>query len=446
MIFDGMTLSGGFSLTPPPPAGPDTIDYLLVAGGGGGGAGSASTYNGFGGGGGQVIYNTGYSSLGATTFTVTVGAGGTGGTANASANVTGTAGTNSSIIINGTTLTANAGGYGNNFNTTSVANTTTTGGGTSGSGNRAGYRARTNTSAGSSGGGDSAVGNASITSTASYSQTAAAGGAGTLTIFTDYGTTANNLPQSWTLSNVIIPWYSTSLGKQNKGIFAVLTNTPFEIGQAVTVSGTNTGTGSIVGYTNPTTYYIVTNDYGWDGFTSNNRVTNLQLSNTPGGTPITTIGGTKSTFTGLTFSLTTIASRGYFGGGGASTSRPPQNVQNTYNVYGDNYGFGGSGGGGNSPNMKNTYGWQGNSPAQTFGFPGMVNTGGGGAGAGGSNSGGTGYNAPFYGGGGAGGSGIVIISYADSYAAASATTGNPTITVAGGKRTYVFTSSGSLTF
>ena len=48
--------------------------------------------------------------------------------------------------------------------------------------------------------------------------------------------------------------------------------------------------------------------------------------------------------------------------------------------------------------------------------------------------------------GGAGGSGIVIIRYPDSYAAATSTTGSPTITVAGGYRVYQWTSSGSITF
>jgi hypothetical protein len=46
----------------------------------------------------------------------------------------------------------------------------------------------------------------------------------------------------------------------------------------------------------------------------------------------------------------------------------------------------------------------------------------------------------------AGASGIVVIRYADSYPAATATTGSPTITVAGGYRVYKFTATGSITF
>jgi hypothetical protein len=45
-----------------------------------------------------------------------------------------------------------------------------------------------------------------------------------------------------------------------------------------------------------------------------------------------------------------------------------------------------------------------------------------------------------------GGSGIVIIRYADSYNAATSTTGSPTITVAGGYRVYKWTASGTITF
>ena len=40
----------------------------------------------------------------------------------------------------------------------------------------------------------------------------------------------------------------------------------------------------------------------------------------------------------------------------------------------------------------------------------------------------------------------MIIRYADTYTAATATTGSPTITVAGGYRVYKWTGSGSITF
>jgi hypothetical protein len=46
----------------------------------------------------------------------------------------------------------------------------------------------------------------------------------------------------------------------------------------------------------------------------------------------------------------------------------------------------------------------------------------------------------------AGGSGVVIVRYPDSNPAATATTGSPTVTVAGGYRIYKWTTSGSVTF
>jgi hypothetical protein len=79
------------------------------------------------------------------------------------------------------------------------------------------------------------------------------------------------------------------------------------------------------------------------------------------------------------------------------------------------------GGGGNGP--------FGGTPAAA----GTNGLGGGGAG----NNSGAGMN---------GGSGVAIIRYADTYGAASATTGSPTINVTGGYRIYTWTSSGSITF
>ncbi len=99
----------------------------------------------------------------------------------------------------------------------------------------------------------------------------------------------------------------------------------------------------------------------------------------------------------------------YSGGGGGTTDF-------------NNYGNGGEGGGG-----------RGGADDQS-GFAGTANTGGGGGGAGQSANGGN------------GGSGVVIISYSDGLNAAASTTGSPTYTVSGGRRTYTFTQSGTITF
>jgi hypothetical protein len=69
---------------------------------------------------------------------------------------------------------------------------------------------------------------------------------------------------------------------------------------------------------------------------------------------------------------------------------------------------------------------------------GFTNTGGGGGAGGYSPS-------AVYGTSGSGGSGIVIVRYPESFAAATSTTGSPTITVTGGFRIYTFTGSGSIT-
>ena len=62
------------------------------------------------------------------------------------------------------------------------------------------------------------------------------------------------------------------------------------LGQQVTISGVFGGTGSITGYANPTTYYIV----------ATNGTTTFTLSTTPTGSGVTTTAGTP---TGLTYTL-----------------------------------------------------------------------------------------------------------------------------------------------
>jgi len=62
----------------------------------------------------------------------------------------------------------------------------------------------------------------------------------------------------------------------------------FATGDTLTISGTLAGTGTIVGYTSPKTYYII----------ATNGTTTFTLSETLGGTAITTTAGTP---TGLTY-------------------------------------------------------------------------------------------------------------------------------------------------
>jgi hypothetical protein len=66
-----------------------------------------------------------------------------------------------------------------------------------------------------------------------------------------------------------------------------------EINQTVTVSGTFGGSGSISGYSNPTTYYVI----------ATNGSTTFTLSTTKGGSAVTTVAGTP---TGVTFTLTPV--------------------------------------------------------------------------------------------------------------------------------------------
>jgi hypothetical protein len=111
------------------------IKTVIVAGGGGGGGGTSSCGGGggsngsVGGGAGGLrnleIQTQGNTALGA----VTIGAGGSGGAAPGSAGQNGTGGSDSSIVVCGTTYTASGGGYGQGRGCSGTADAGGSGGG-----------------------------------------------------------------------------------------------------------------------------------------------------------------------------------------------------------------------------------------------------------------------------------------------------------------------------
>jgi hypothetical protein len=93
-------------------AGTITVDYLIVGGGGGGGA--RTNQNGGGGGAGGLVYATGVEITSGSGI-VMVGAGGTGGDASLQYGDVGDNGEDSTLQINGVTLTALGGGGGGRY-------------------------------------------------------------------------------------------------------------------------------------------------------------------------------------------------------------------------------------------------------------------------------------------------------------------------------------------
>ena len=139
------------------------------------------------------------------------------------------------------------------------------------------------------------------------------------------------------------------------------------------------------------------------------------------------------------------------GGGGGAGSAGGNSVNLTsggnggdgkqFSITGTATYYGGGGGGGKSSANNAGAGGQGGGGAGIGGTGAIV------AGSGVANSGGGGgASTSTTATGGSGGSGVVVMRYPDSYPAATATTGSPTITLAGGWRTYIFTSSGTITF
>jgi hypothetical protein len=96
--------------------------------------------------------------------------------------------------------------------------------------------------------------------------------------------TATAAPQAIALSGVITI--------NGSGGILLGTPTTFTVtgGSTITVSGTNTGTGSITGYSNPTTYYILS--------TPTPTTSTFSISTSSGGSPV---GSSVGNLTGLTF-------------------------------------------------------------------------------------------------------------------------------------------------
>lgn len=146
---------------------------------------------------------------------------------------------------------------------------------------------------------------------------------------------------------------------------------------------------------------------------------------------------------------TTNGVRGGCGTGGTPTTGYA-GIGSSVTIGGTTYNVGGGGGGTVNNTTTNGFYWApypgygGGSPGMSSGSNGTngsTNTGGGGGGYALT----TGSQYSYYNLlGGTGGSGLVVISYSDSLPAAATVTGNPTVTVSGGYRTYIFTQSGTL--
>lgn len=102
---------------------------------------------------------------------------------------------------------------------------------------------------------------------------------------TEYTKTVSQTLPTITLSGVTITGTAGQFG-------CTAASRTLVIGQTVVISGTFGGTGSISGYSNPTTYYIV----------ATNGSTTFTLSTTAGGSGVTTTAGTP---TGLTYTVNT---------------------------------------------------------------------------------------------------------------------------------------------
>jgi len=180
--------------------------------------------------------------------------------------------------------------------------------------------------------------------------------------------------------------------------------------------------------------------YGTGSSATNGGCGGGASTNNQGASPSPRGGGSGYTSGGSSAYQFNVASAGG-GGGGYSGSGGDASIYTIYNPNGSVFGtFGSAGTGGNGYD------------ASSWGIGTVSGGGGGSGGSSGNGASGSGSGSSNYGGGGVGGSsqsggpGVVVIRYADTYDAAYATTGSPTVTVSGGYRTYKFTGPGSITF
>lgn len=233
-------------------------------------------------------------------------------------------------------------------------------------------------------------------------------------------------------------------------------------GSAITVT---IGAGGAISSSNPliagnsgsdSTFSAITSIGGGGGGSRNNSVvggaSNGKNGGSGGGTAYGEYGGNGTAGQGNNGGAWVSTQYGTSGGGAgavgtgqASQVASPGGVGLQSSISGTGTYYAGGGGGGKDGVVSSGGlggGGSGGTYQTTVPTAGGTNTGGGGGGGGNAFND---YVVPTYQ-GAAGGSGIVIIRYADTSPAATATTGSPTITTAGGYRVYKWTSSGSITF
>lgn len=247
-------------------------------------------------------------------------------------------------------------------------------------------------------------------------------------------------------------------GGGGAGGYRTATQFPVSFGVPIVVTvgagGTATAGGSTPGVNGSNSVFDSITAIGGGGGASNMSPNAPNGGGSGGGAASAGTGGTGGTGTagqGNNGGANYASAAKFGGGGGGGAGAAGQNgtiskggdggigLQSSISGTATYYAGGGGGGsqqngGGGAGGLGGGSSGTGNSSTPTAA---TANLGGGGGGSGYT----TGYTL-----GGTGGSGVVIIRYSDTYTEAPATTGSPTVTVAGGYRVYKWTSSGSITF